>query len=297
MTTENVAAEGVTNEAAAAEEAAFLAEMAQEIGADEGSPAPALEEPVAKADESAPAEPPAEPAQAERKEVFAGMTAEELTEKLGKIDQLQKAIDTTNGTYGARLAELQKGIDQLAQQRQTMGGMSKDKLKRLSAEFPELAELLAEDLSEIVGQGGGQNFDPEQFAQTTQNIVEERVRKAEQAMEVRELTRRHSDWQKVATFTVTPQGAVVWNNPDFGGFVATLPADEQEKLLTVFDADFVGEKIAQFKEKIATVAPPPKQDKSKELAAAVLPSGTGARSAPNPLDEEEAAFRAEMARG
>lgn len=288
MSTEQVAAGVVDDEAM---EAAYLAEMATPVQPDEQSPE-AEGEVEANAEQEGTQEQQSEEAQ----------PADPMSELKEQVAKLQKALDTTNGTYGARLAEQQKVIEQLAQQRQqTIGGMSKDKLKRLSAEFPELAELLAEDLSEIIGSGGSQGFDPEQFEQTllpkTEALVQERLEKAEQAREIRALTRRHNDWKEVAMYTVAQDGSVAWNNPEFGVYVSSLPADEQEKLVSVFDADFVGDVIAGFKE-AKTKSGSGKKQSSSALEAAILPAGTGGgRPAPNPLDDEEAAFRAEMAKG
>lgn len=292
----------VNNEAASdAENAAFLAEMAEPIV---DAKAPTTEGDAggvqkAGGDTGADEQTSNEVKQEARVEVIPGFTAEELKEKLGRLDALQKAIDTTNGTYGARLDEQQKRLEELAQQRQqAIGGISKEKLARLGAEYPEIAEMLAEDLADIIGSGGWQNIDPVQIEQQVlskaQAELEAKLRQSEQAREIRSLTKRHNDWREIAMFSVQGDGAITWNNPDFGRFVQTLPEHEQRQMVESFDADFVAEKLSAFKES-KSKSGSQKSKQQMQLSAAVLPQGSGGREVASALDEEEEAFRREMA--
>lgn len=291
--------ENVVTDESAEEQAAFLAEMAAPEVADEQSPAleeASVEQSLENSTEANNAEvTEQEPEVEQRKEIFAGYTEDELKEALGQIPALRKSLDTTNGTYGARLAEQQKVIEELRQSRQqTVGKLTSDKLSRLSQEFPEIAEMLAEDLSDYIGTGGSASFDPDQINEVVSarvNEVEARIIKKEQELELRTLNRQHRDWREVASYTNHENGQISWNNPQFGSFVNTLPVEEQTKLRTEWDADFIAEKISAFKETIK-----PKVVKKQQIEAAVLPRGVGGRAISNDLDEEEAAYRAEMAR-
>ncbi|WP_155732497.1 hypothetical protein, partial [Streptobacillus moniliformis] len=84
---------------------AFEAAMSDEVVEDVKVP----EEPVTPVDEPVVEE----PAVPERVEVIDGFTKEELKEHLALIPKLQKALDTTNGTYGNKIAELNKAIESL----------------------------------------------------------------------------------------------------------------------------------------------------------------------------------------
>jgi len=280
---------------ASVEEAAFLAEM---VG-DAEVPPVVEEEPVAEPV----VEVEATPAEEVRKEVIAGFTEEEIRAALEQLPRLQKALDTTNGTLGSRLAEQQKKLEELSAARQaTVGKLSADKMTRLSKEFPELAELLAEDLNDVMVQGS-QSVDTSQIEQTFNTKLEELRKEAaekesarakrEQARELNELSKVHKDWKEVAMFTVEPEtNSVKWNNPKFGEFVATLPADEQTKLTSVWDAEFVTQKLDAFKASIK-----PKAVQKKEIVEdATLPRGNRRTVPSTALDEEEAAYRAEMAK-
>lgn len=282
-----------------AEEAAFLAEMAAPVVADEQSLAP-VDAPVveeAKVEE-AKAETPEVPAVPERKEIIQGYTEEEITAKLAQIEKLQRAIDSTNGTYGTRLAEQQKRIEELQQQRQEMAKLSPKKLSRLKEQFPEIAEILEQDLSEYAIQGESQpTFDSSKFEEalnTKAQALEERISKKEQELEIRALTRAHRDWQDVASFETTQDGRINWRNPEFGKWVATQPVDVQQNILNSNDADYLSDRLTEFKE---AIKPKAVEKKKLDLAAAVIPRGVGGRATSNDLDDEEAAFRAEMARG
>lgn len=276
----------------AAVQAAFLAEMATpDDGSDVKAPAA---EPESKPAE---AEVKVDPAVVERKEVLLGMTEEELRDKLGQIDRLQKAVDTTAGTFGSRLADQQRAVEELRNLRQQSGGFSKEKLTRLSKEYPDLAALLAEDLSEAITQGGGQAFDPskvEEIVSSRISAVEERFAKKEVELEIRYLSRQHPDWKVVAAFDPTSR---TWNNPEFGEWTKTLPEDVQEALFASTDAEFLSKQLTAFKESIKKPEPPPvKKDKKEVLEAAVMPTGSRTRQEASETDEEAAAFRAEMAR-
>ena len=73
----------------------------------------------------------------ERVEVIEGFTKEELKEHLALIPKLQKAIDTTNGTYGNKIAELSKLIESM---KSTSTSLNLDALRE---EYPDIAERLA----------------------------------------------------------------------------------------------------------------------------------------------------------
>jgi hypothetical protein len=156
------------------EEAAFQAELANET--DDVS-APLVEEPKA-VEEGVSVDVKPDDAKLERIEVIPGYTKEELDAVLTEVPKLRSALDKTNGTYGSRLAEQQRIIDELrarAEQpklAQDAVKLKQIKLNRLKEHYPDFAEMLAEDLSEeVVSQES--NFDPSVIETTISRRLDE----------------------------------------------------------------------------------------------------------------------------
>lgn len=215
--------------------------------------------------------------------LIAGLTEDQLKAailKAGQVDELNTQLRKAFG----RMGELQGHIQQL---RQGGGGvkLTADKLKRLSSEFPEMAEMIAEDLSEALqGSGGGAAFDPAQMDQFVTERLTASETKIHQEMEKRWLTRQHKDWQTVV------------NSDDFGLWVQNvLPKEEAAALGNSWDAEFISDKLSEFKSwRDAGTPNRSKENKQKRLEAAVAP--TGNRGEPNATmsedDAMEQAFRA-----
>lgn len=266
------------------QEEAFQAEMA---GTD--APAPVIETPAVNAEikESA----------AERVEVIAGMTEVEVKDALAQVAQLRKALDTTNGTYGKRLDEQQRIIQDLQKQKDEkvadqVASLSDAKLSRLKVEFPELAEILEEDLKQFTTKAP--EIDVSKIEQSALEKVNARFAEQEMKDEIRELRRSHPDWQTVAAYQADPQGLVHWNNMDFGNWVAKQPREVQEQLLDGRSADYISEKLTEYK---ATKSVPDiPRPKARDLSRATMPRGVSSPSNLGSVDEEEKAFREEMAR-
>lgn len=274
-----------------AEDAAFLAEMAMD---DESTTAVVVQDqtPVVEVKKEEPAAPAAE----ERKEVIAGYTETEIRDALALLPKLQKSLDTVGGTFGTRLAEQQRALDELkADKAKAIGKLSVTKLDRLSKEFPELAKLLVDDLNDGVAQEPESKADPLQFEQlvnTKVAEVENKFVKMEQAREIRAMEKVHPDWKAIATFTQHSDGSVAWNNPAFAKWAAAQPAETTSRLIKEWDADFLVAQLSKFKEDGK-----PKVVRNKVIEDAVMPRGAGGRfKAVSPDSEEDAAFRAEMAK-
>jgi hypothetical protein len=283
-----VVEEGLTAEQKAEQEA-FAAEMADTEGVETDATAPV----TAKVEPAPKPEVVVEPV-VERKEVIKGFTEEEIRAALEELPKLRKSIDTTAGTFGQRLADQQQLIVTLQAQKQAVGNLSPEKLTRLSKEYPELAEILASDLNEYIGQGGQQQVvapDPAIQAQLTNDIVNQRLLEKERRDELKSLAKKHADWQETASFTVdAANNRINWKNPKFGEWVQKQKPDVAAKITGVWDVDYVASQLDKFKESAKPAAV------NNELDAAVLPRGS--RRVTKTVDEsdEDAAFRAEMAR-
>jgi hypothetical protein len=205
-----------------------------------------------------------EPEPVPEPKLIAGYTEEQIKELVSTVEALKQRESKIFGSMGS----LKQSIDSLKstpQQSQALA-LSPDKFKRLSADYPELAALLAEDLNGM-SVAGQPNSD--QFEQRLKTSVEETTK----AFETKLLTVQHRDWKTVVA------------SEDFVGWKETLPADEKEALDASWDAEFIGEKISAYKDWKAK-ASQSKQTNQKRLEAAITPKGN-ASGKPN-LSETDA---------
>lgn len=235
-----------------------------------------VEEPVAPVEE--------EPAVPERVEVIDGFTKEELKEHLALIPKLQKALDTTNGTYGNKIAELNKAIESLkAAPVAGEGKASGISLDALKQEYPDIAELLAKDLK-----GGNNSDDVLKVVET--KLAEERAQRETEAIEAsrKRLARVHPDFRDIALYTVE-DGIVKFPDPKFGNWLANQPKDKFDTVTGSKDADDLSDILTEYKKSLV----PPKK---ASLEAAILPKGNGLQGRTLTDKEiEDAAFAAAMA--
>ena len=237
------------------------------------------EEPVAPVDE--------EPAVPERVEVIEGFTKEELKEHLALIPKLQKALDTTNGTYGSKIAELNKAIETL---RSTPTGGASINLDALKEEYPDIATLLAKGIPA----GGDVNKDDDVLKLVETKFAEERAQREVESIEAsrKRLARVHPDFREIALYTVE-DGIVKFPDPKFGNWLANQPTDKYETVIGSKDADDLSDILTEYKK---SLAPPKVEDKKASLEAAILPKGNGLQGRTLTDKEiEDAAFRAAMA--
>lgn len=267
------------------EDEAFAAEMA------DGEP-PA---PVEDAEPEA-----AEVEHQERHEVIAGYTEDEIRAALEKaketdalradLAQVRKALETTNGTYGNKLAQLQQSVASLSQGSEFSPEDFEDLARVL--DMPELTEAMVKGLNKRRKPAQAETapqINPEAIDRlVTERVkqVEERVIQSEQNAEIKALTRVHPDWKDVA------------QSPDFSQWAqSTLTPQQFHELNNSWDADLVSSRLSEFK------AHRDKQHKAAQAvhgraAAAVVHRGIGsAKQHKSATDEEEEAFRREMASG
>lgn len=225
------------------------------------APAPA-EEPQPEPEPAAEPEPAPEP-----EFQLTPAQAKELYERSQKFEQ---QVSKAFGTIGA----LKQQIDQLkAQPTQAAFKLTADKLKRLHAEFPEMAAMLSEDLNEAMAatpavQTPAQNI-PREDAEAKFN---ERLEQLSREKEQKILTVAHRDWP------------VVVQSPEFNAWKEKLPAEDREQLDNSWDAVFVADKISEFKDwKNKTVQTT--QAKRTRLEAAITPRGNPQRP-PAPSDDD-----------
>jgi hypothetical protein len=278
--TEPQVTEAQTQETEAQQEAAFAAGFAEARGDEPPAEAPAAESKTEAEEtqtEAAQTEEPAKP-----QPVLAGLTEEEiksLLAKAGEVDGIKAETDQRVRQVFGKLGEINALVQQLQQSRSQSTGvkLAPEGLKRLHAEFPEMAQMLVEDLNEALA-GTSQaaaTVDPT----AVDTLVTERLTTLEEKlsaeMEKRWLKRQHKDWEQVVAST----DFKLWKDN-------VLPKAEAEQLATSWDADYIAEKLTDFKDWKAKAAAAT-QNKQKRLEAAITPQGAGS-TGQNSLNEDEA---------
>ena len=164
------------------------------------------------------------------------------------------------------------------------------KLEKLSAQFPELANLLREDLSTLQqaqaaspAPAAPSGLTQEQFDAALNARLAGATEQLSEQMEAKILTIQHPDWLEIIK---TPQFALFRDN--------VLPPGVGQQLMSSSDSTFISAKLTEFKEwRAKSQAPAPAKPaippaRQSRLAQAVIPNGD--RSAPKAPQTEEDAF-------
>lgn len=309
MSDENILTLDESPETIAAEEAAFATSFSAERGDEPAEPSEPEATPLAEevvepdapaAAEPAPVEPAPEPA-ATKPFTIAGLTEDQIAATLNRSSTLQSTVDKMAG----RMGQLMQQIEQLRTNPPTTQSAQKAfdvKLDKLTAAFPELGALLAEDLKGMQGATAEpapalpQGITQEQFDAALNARLSATTAQMRETIEEKVLGIIHPDWQQVIR---TPQFALYRDN--------VLPAGEGEKLMSSEDANFISQHLSGFKAWLKpTPAPdtlpaqevittPAQVSRSRRLANAVLPAGNSG-TVQAPVTEEDgfaAGFAAE----
>jgi hypothetical protein len=209
---------------------------------------------------------------------------DDLIAKAGAIDEVRsdskRQIDSIAGNVG--------GLKQQVERLQQRGGtkVTAESLKRLGAEYPALAEALAEDISEILSAPAGTTLDPADVERRARELIAPTVNKLEKNI----LRLRHPDWEQALA------------SDEFKAYQRTLPPEENARLMESTDGEYVGEHITTFKQRkaqaekqretskpVASPAPtaaPRSSARQERLEAAAPAKGQGSGAeAPNPVDD------------
>jgi hypothetical protein len=297
-----------TPEQEAAEAAAFEAAFHEERGEKAPVVTDPVEEPPVADDKSKPVaddkpktvadpEPTPEPTP-EQKPVLAGLTEEQIAQVLARVSSQQNTLDK----LGGRIGQLMQQVEALKSQPKTPGERRQFdlKLEKLGEAFPELAEMLREDLKDIgAGEAPAGEQPPVFTAEDVNRIVTEKLtsfqQQQERGLEVRMLSTAHPDWEQTIR---TPQFALWRDN--------VIP--DGKELMESESAAFISLRLSQFKDwvkqtSVAAPAPagtpaPKAKVVNPRLANAVLPKGVQ-QNAPTEQSEEDAfmaGFNAERAK-
>lgn len=269
-----------TAQASSAEEAAFAASFDEEVRADnaptdsdEELAADAqtdtddvtgdLEAEAAQADDAEESDEEQEPSDADK---LAALVA-----KMPKLDELENMTQAEIRKVHGKIGEINRAVQELQKSQGNTAAvkLAGVKLTRLQEEYPELAELLTQDLSES-GTTAGETTQPSNFGDEVAKVREDLSKE----MQANLLTIQHRDWHEVV------------KSPDFASWVQTLPAEDQNEINNSWNAIYLGEKLTAFKE-FRTQKQTGASVRKERLSRAVTPRGTAAPLKPLPMTEEE----------
>lgn len=208
-----------------------------------------------------------------------------------EVPTLHDRIARTHDTVAGKLGSLQQTVKNL-QEKAGRGNLASIKqLKRLEGEYPELAQLMTEDLNEAFSQGQGEaqaEAKGEQQAEAQQPV------NPLDAPEVQQVLRQK---ETAITEAIHPGFQQLARTPEFTEWVSTLPPVAVDLLNSSWDSSVMVPAFADFKRwkaeqdaKRASNATT-KQQNDKRLEAAIAPTDGAARSGMHVVDED-AAFAA-----
>jgi len=221
----------------------------------------------------------AEPAAADEDPIVPGigLKASEVKNLLSRAASFDPAAieERLSSKMFGKFGQFQREINQL---KSSPAGqplkLTTEKLKRLHAEYPEMAAILAEDLSEVLTAPAG-TFTQEQVDQ----MVAKKVSEKSTETELKLLTIAHPDWYENR------------RSPDFNVWLSTLPADISERVQTSEDSAFLTQAFHGFKawknaaqeaRRAAEEAAAAKQKNEKRLEGSITPKGVTVAAPPLP---------------
>lgn len=215
---------------------------------------------------------------------------QEVRTKAQAFDDHTRQINTLSGNLG--------GLKQQVEKLQARGvtKVTAESLKRLAAEYPDLAGAIAEDLSSILSAPSGTTLEPEEVERRANELLTTEFTTKVNALERKLLKVAHPDWVEVL------------RSAEFKAYQQTLPPADNAKLMESVDGELVADHITAFKARkaaekpkdqpkpAATPAPtgaPRKTSPRQELLEAAAPAkgqGAGAET-PDPVDDFNAGWK------
>jgi hypothetical protein len=229
-----------------------------------------------------------EPVKVEEPEVLqpqvVALTVEALRDS---IEEQTRVAQQAHAKLSGKVGELQQRIDSIRQ----AGGISPKAREKLTTEFPELAEMLFGDEPIPAQLPAAKAADID-----ISSVVNSKLDETTKNFEKRLLKRDHPDWQDLV------------KTEAFGHWRANVLSPEDDATLAdAWDADFISEKLTEFKswkqqqaenagkESARAAGKNAEKDAKRDrLEAAILPDGTprGLQGGAPGVDEEEAAMLA-----
>lgn len=200
--------------------------------------------------------------------LIAGLTEDELKQTLAKahkFDALSAQLMQETRKIHGKFGEIQGKLKELSRGKR----ISKADLKRLSENWPEIADDLAADLESLTVGGG----EPDVMA-AKEEVLREVMGQLE-ALNTKMLTLVKPNWQEtIAT-------------PEWDLFLGTLPPDQKEAIETTTDPAAAVKALNAFEEwaNRGKKQQEKRDDKDKRLLRAMTPKGV----APEPSEKQKSA--------
>lgn len=276
------------------QEAAFSESFGEEVPGDTAAENTEQQDQAAQEEQDEQQQQEMQQVQAEVAEALeeAGYTPAQVKEILDSNKQSFEKVYGKFGEYQREILALKTAVQEI----KAGGGsgqkvrFTKDSLKRLNEEYPEFAELMAEDLSEALGAGTGQSLDLDSVRPILESLTKEGLQNTVQGLS------EHIDLrvnQGILT-ALHPDWANVRNEEDFKQWVGKLPPDQGKSLNETHDPRVVSEYLTRFKSERAE-SQKLQQQRGNRLASAVTPTRGSAKEIKPGAQTEEDGFNASFA--
>lgn len=225
---------------------------------------------------------------------------EQMKAAAAQVQRLEADLRKTNDSMAGRMGSLKQSIDALKEKAQGGSRIAIGQLKRLSGEYPELAQLLTEDLTEQFGaqaaaepvkaaqadgapdleddaSGAAPGADEPAASVPDDPFNDPRVQETLKVKEMAVVDAVHPDWRTLALA------------PDFALWKASLPAPAQALLDSSWDATVLVPAFNDFKayrqKRVAATTASEQRDKRLQNG---IPATTGAPTGAHVVDDDAA---------
>ncbi len=184
-----------------------------------------------------------------------------------------------------RIGALNDQLQQALKAKETDGKpavLTHTELKRLKAEFPEMAELLGADIADAMAGVKATAIDPDEIAKLVSRGVATEVAKVREDF----VNAEHANW-KTDLWTGEPGASD--RTPAYEAWRKTMTPEQANAIEASQSPAFVTRKLSEFyawKDKASKA----EAEKQNRLKAAVTPQGT-ARAGPQNLSDDEALMK------
>ena len=263
-------------------EAAF--ESAFQGGANADKPAEVVVEVVAETPE---------PAKAEKAEEVAEVTKAEEAAPTAPTQKPDEDLRSELRKLHGKVGDLNDKLLQALKPKETEGKpavLSGVELKRTLAEFPELANLLTEDLGEALKGISPGAVDPQQVEALVNERVSNRVNQEIAQLRRDQTLDVHPNWIKDLWVTDANGTPTNQRTESYTAWLKTMPEADQVAFEKSNNPSFVNRKLTDYyawQTKTAKAA----TEKQDRLKAAITPQGV-AKTGPQTISEEDAIKKA-----
>jgi len=210
-----------------------------------------------------------------------------------KADESAELKAELRKVYG-RIGQLTDELKQMKTSREAEGkpaAATPVELARLKAEYPDLAEVLTEDLAKALGGLTAKSNDPKELDELVSQRVQDGVAREAARMRSAAVTDAHPNWQ-ADLFTTDPATGQKKPTADYLAWQQAIGADEARAFESSDNPYHVIRKLTGFYDwkkkaaEAAAAATKAQAEKQQRLEQAVTPQGVPRASPPTLSDDE-----------